>query len=161
MVLFFSDFCRSFVLKVNEKRKKIRKNISTTYIKRSTFTCSILYIMATNAKSTTASSSTRPWRLLNARMIQNFHLVWLDGSIDETNDDYHKSITKLRQVVNTVYTFVNVDECIDFITDINEKCFVIISEEFSPPIISIVQDIFPLSCVYIFRKNNVPHEKVV
>jgi hypothetical protein len=36
---------------------------------------------------------------------------------------------------------------------------VIISEEFSPPIISIVQDIFPLSCVYIFRKNNVPHEK--
>ncbi len=115
--------------------------------------------MATNPKATTASSSTSPRRLLNARMIQNFHLVWLDGSIDEMNDDCHKSITKLRQVVNTVNTFINVDECIDFITDIEEKCFVVISEEFSPPIISIVQDISPVSCVYIFRQNNVLHEK--
>jgi tetratricopeptide (TPR) repeat protein len=156
-------FSRIFVVlsfpRRGRREKKSRKSISTTYIKRSIFTCSTPYIMATNPKATTASSSTSPRRLLNARMIQNFHLVWLDGSIDEMNDDCHKSITKLRQVVNTVNTFINVDECIDFITDIEEKCFVVISEEFSPPIISIVQDISPVSCVYIFRQNNVLHEK--
>jgi tetratricopeptide (TPR) repeat protein len=92
-------------------------------------------------------------------MVQNFHLVWLDGNINETNDDCRNSITKLRQVVNTVNTFADVDECIDFITDMSETCFVIISGEFSPLIISIVQDISPVSCVYIFSKNNVLHEK--
>jgi hypothetical protein len=85
------------------------------------------------ASSTKASSSTGSQRLRNVRMIQNFHLVWLDGSIYETNDDCRNSITKLRQVVNTVNTFVDVDECIDFITDIREKAFLVISGEFSQP----------------------------
>jgi tetratricopeptide (TPR) repeat protein len=92
-------------------------------------------------------------------MVQNFHLVWLDESIDETNDDCRNSITKLWQVVNTVNTFVDVDECIDFITDIGEKAFVVISGEFSQPIISIVQNISQVNCVYIFSKNNVQYEK--
>jgi tetratricopeptide (TPR) repeat protein len=95
----------------------------------------------------------------NARIVQNFHLVWLDGSIDETNDDCRNSITKLRQVVNTVNTFVDVDECIDFITDIGEEAFVVISVEFSQPTISIVQNISQVNCVYIFSKNNVQYEK--
>ncbi len=71
-------------------------------------------------------------RQLNTPVVQNFHLVWLDGDIDEVNDDgYRDSITKLRQVVNTVNTFDDVDECIDFITDINEKTFMVISQELS------------------------------
>jgi hypothetical protein len=65
----------------------------------------------------------------------------------------------LRQVVNTVNTFINVDECIDFITDIGEKTFVVISGEFSQPIVSIVQDISQVNCVYIFSNNNVQYEK--
>jgi hypothetical protein len=80
------------------------------------------------ASSTKASSSTGSQRLRNVRMVQNFHLVWLDGSIDETNDDYRNSIMKLRQVINTVNTFVDVDECIDFINGIKqERAFVISS----------------------------------
>src|SRR5271155_2540228 len=114
---------------------------------------------STTASSTKAPSNTKSQQLRNVRMVQNFHLVWLDGNINETNDDCRNSITKLRQVVNTVNTFVNVDECIDFITDINEKCFVVISGEFNPSIISIIQDIVQVSCIYIFCKNNVPHEK--
>ncbi len=113
--------------------------------------------MATKTKLTTASSSTRLRRPPNARMGQNFHLVWLDGSIDETNDDCRNSITKLRQVVNTVNTFVDADECIGFITDIGEKAFLVISGEFSQPIISIVQNISQVNCVYIFSKNNVQY----
>jgi tetratricopeptide (TPR) repeat protein len=92
-------------------------------------------------------------------MIQNFHLVWLDGSIDETKDDCRNSITKLRQVVNTVNTFVAADECIDFITDIKEKVFMVISAEFSLSIISIIQAIPQVICVYVFTDNNVPYEK--
>jgi tetratricopeptide (TPR) repeat protein len=115
--------------------------------------------MATKTKLTTASSSTSLRPAPNARIVQNFHLVWLDGSIDVTNDDCRNSITKLRQVVNTVNTFVDVDECIDFITDIGEKAFVVISGEFSLSIISVIQAILQVSCAYIFPENNVPYEK--
>jgi tetratricopeptide (TPR) repeat protein len=142
-----------------KKEKKSRKNIPTFDIKRSIFTYSTMSIMATKTKSKTPSSSTRPRRVPNARIVQNFHLVWLDGSIDETNNDCHNSITKLRQVVNTVNIFVDVDECIDFITDIKEKVFMVISGEFSPSIISVIQAISQVSCVYIFSENNVLYEK--
>ena len=114
--------------------------------------------MATNTKSTMASMSTKPQRLANARMVQNFHLVWLDGSIDENNDDCRNSITKLRQVVNTVNTFIDADECIDFITDIKETAFMVISGELSQRIIPIVQDIPQVSCIYIFCENNLHYE---
>jgi hypothetical protein len=41
-------------------------------------------------------------------MVQNFHLVWLDGSIDEeNNDDCRNSIRKLGQFFNA---FTNVEE---------------------------------------------------
>ncbi len=106
-----------------------------------------------------APSNARPRRLLSVRMVQNFHLVWLDGSIDEVNDeDCRNFIMNLRQVVNTVNTFIDVDECIDFITDIKEKAFMVISEEFSQTIIPIVQDISQVHCIFIFCKNNVPYE---
>jgi hypothetical protein len=107
--------------------------------------------------------SRRPRRPPNVRMVQNFHLIWLDGSIDETNDeDSRKSITKLRQVVNTVNTFTDGDECIDYITDIMvEKTFLIVSETFSDIIIPIARDIPQVISIYIISNNNARHEQWV
>ncbi len=123
--------------------------------------------MATNRKSTTAatsmkSSSTRRRRPRNVRMVQNFHLVWLDGSIDEiNNDDCRNSITELREVVNTVNKFTDMDECIDFITDIkDEMTFMIISGAFSPIIVPVVEAISQVSSVYIVCENKTQHEKL-
>src|SRR6202044_1331066 len=96
-------------------------------------------------KSKTATAlaeppNTRPSR---RRMVQNFLLIWLDGSIDEVNNDHcRNSIIKLRQVVNDVNTFTDIDECVDFITNITqEKVFLIISGTFSQIIVPLVQDI--------------------
>jgi tetratricopeptide (TPR) repeat protein len=116
--------------------------------------------MATKTKSTTASSSTRPRRVPNARIVQNFHLVWLDGSINETNDDCRNSITKLRQVVNTVNTFVDVDECIDFINGIKqERAFVISSSALGKTTVPMVHDKPQVNAIYIFCGNKGHHEK--
>ncbi len=66
--------------------------------------------MATHTKSTTILLNTRPGHLSDARMVQNFHIVLLDRSIDEGNNDgCRNSIMKLRQIVNTVNTFTDVD----------------------------------------------------
>jgi tetratricopeptide (TPR) repeat protein len=66
----------------------------------------------------------------------------------------------LRQVVNTVNTFTDADECINFITDINEeKTFIIVSGAFSQIMIPIIQEISQVSSVYIFCKNKAWHEQ--
>jgi tetratricopeptide (TPR) repeat protein len=118
--------------------------------------------MATNKKLTMAATSIEASSMRRHRpMVQNFHLVWLDGSIDEiNNDDCRNSITKLRQIVNTVNTFTDVNECIDFITDIkDEMTFMIISEAFSPIIVPVVEAISQVSSVYIVCENKASHEK--
>jgi hypothetical protein len=107
--------------------------------------------------------STRPRRPPHAQMIQNFQLVWLDGSIDEVNSgDCRNSIAKLRQVVNTVNTFIDVDECIDFINGIKEeKTFLISSGALSQTTVPIVHDKPQVNAIYIFCGNKTRHEKWV
>jgi Tfp pilus assembly protein PilF len=97
----------------------------------------------------------------NARLGQNFCLVWLDGSIDEiNNDDSRRCITQLRQVVNTVNTFINVDECIEFINGLKEKkTFMISSGALGQAIVRAVHDKPQVITIYIFCGNKTHHEK--
>jgi hypothetical protein len=94
-------------------------------------------------------------RIPYTRNIQNFLLVWLTSNIDEVNNvDFISSITKLRQVANVVEMFTDVDECVDFITDMeNEQIFMISSETLDQTMVSIVQDITQVNSVYIFRRQ--------
>jgi hypothetical protein len=56
-------------------------------------------------------------RKSHPRIIQNFRLVWLDSS----NDDSINTVTKLREVVIAVKKFIDVDGCMDFITELMSK----------------------------------------
>jgi len=64
------------------------------------------------------------------------------------SDDHIDAISKLRGVVNKIYPFTDVDECIDFITDIEEeKVFMIFSGPFELATVAIVHDLsFFLLC---------------
>ena len=115
-------------------------------------------MMTTATKSTTAPPVMKLRRLLNARLVQNFHLVWLDENIDDTNDDCLNSIAKLQEVINTVNTFNDVDECIDFVTEMKGKAFMIISAELSQTVISLVHDISHINCIYILCQNDLSYE---
>jgi len=107
----------------------------------------------TSIPLSTASTTLR--RQLNIPVVQNFHLVWLDESIDEdNNDECCESIVKLRQIVNTTNTFTDVDECIDFITDIeHELCIMLVSEFFFEIIAFIIPEIRQITSVFIYRRN--------
>ena len=95
-------------------------------------------------------------------MVQNFLLLWLDGNIDEiNNDDCRNSITKLRQVVNTVNTFTDANECIDFINGIKEETiFMISSGAFGQTTVPVVHDKSQISTIYIFCGNKSRHENL-
>lgn len=106
------------------------------------------------------NSTTVLRRLLRTRILQNFHLVWLDENINDDSDDYQNSITQLQQVVNTVNIFTDTDECIDFVTDITEEAtLMIVSEVFSRDIFSVVQDIFQIKSIYVTCKNKTEVEQ--
>ncbi len=56
--------------------------------------------------------------------------------------------------------FTDVDECIDFITDIeDEKIFMICSGELGKTKASVVYDIAKINCIYIFCKHKERHEQ--
>jgi len=97
---------------------------------------------------------------LTERVIQNFHLVWLDSRISETDDDYRNYIQKLKEIVNTVNTFVSVDQCIDFISEIpDETAFMITSGALTQTAVSVIDNMTQISGIYIFCGNEARHEK--
>ena len=106
------------------------------------------------------NSNTSKHKQPTGRIIQNFHLVWLDANINEKDDDFCNSITKLRQVVNTVNTFVDADKCIDFINTIqDETTFMIISGALGQTIVPTIHSKKQISDICIFCGNKVWHEK--
>jgi tetratricopeptide (TPR) repeat protein len=118
-----------------------------------------------NTKSTTIASSVEHTsielpRRPSARTVQNFLVVWLDGNIDEDNDDYQNTITKLREVVNTVNTFTDVTECVNFVADIKtEKVFMIASGALGQTIVPVLHDMAQVSVIYIFCEDKARHEQ--
>ncbi|CAF4609228.1 unnamed protein product, partial [Rotaria sp. Silwood2] len=94
------------------------------------------------------------------RIIQNFLLVWFDANFDESKDDYKKSIQHLHDILATVTTFTDIDECIDFLTDIdNEKAFMIVSSALGQHIIPVIQECPQLISIYVFSVNQSIHEE--
>ncbi|CAF4495892.1 unnamed protein product, partial [Rotaria sp. Silwood2] len=106
-------------------------------------------------------TSIRQRRSLNACMVQNFLLVWLDSSIDpENNNDCKNTISKLKEVVSSVNTFTDADECIDFINDLKQdRVFMIVSGTLGQTTIPIIHEMLQLSTVFIFCANPVRHEE--
>ena len=91
----------------------------------------------------------------------NLLLVWLDTNIGLVNNsDCYKTIVELRQVANSIKTFTDSDQCIDFITDIdNEKIFMIISGTLGETLVPIIHDLCQISVIYIFCRDEIKHKQ--
>jgi len=87
-----------------------------------------------------------------SRILPNVYLVWLH----DHNDDSLESIAHLRQVIDIVHIFHNIDECIDFITDRpDETVYMITSETYAKQLLVVTADISQLKSVYIFHQNGI------
>jgi tetratricopeptide (TPR) repeat protein len=93
------------------------------------------------------------------RVAQNFRLIWLDTNIDESDDGCRHSIAQLRRFVTTIDTFTDVDQCIDFLTEIKqEKVLMIMSSDLGQYLISLIHDVPQLTSVYVFCATEFLHE---
>jgi hemerythrin-like domain-containing protein len=123
-----------------------------------------------NQKSATTAASGRAAMIITdstavlpqvaSHLLQNFLLIWLDANLDEAKEDFENSIQHLRCVVATIATFTDVDECIDFLSDIeNEKVFMIVSGALGQHLIPEIQAWQQLQSIYIFCDNQSIHEE--
>src|SRR5579862_166722 len=96
----------------------------------------------------------------NIRMVQNVLLIWLHSNINDSSADCRNAITQLRRVVNTINTFTDGDQCIEFINSINDnKACMIISGSFGQHVIARVHDMFQVDSIFIFCGNQKRHEQ--
>ena len=81
------------------------------------------------------------------RIVQNFHLIWLNPNTDQSSE----TMNQLQTIFQTIHKFNHVDQCIDFLTDIQcEKTFMIISNSSNQKLISLIHDISQLYSIYIY-----------
>ncbi|CAF4664648.1 unnamed protein product, partial [Rotaria sp. Silwood2] len=112
----------------------------------------------TNASNRAATVLPRPRR----QFLQNFLLIWLDADFDESKGEYKKPIQHLQNILAIVTTFTDVDECIDFLTDIHdEKVFMIVSGALAQRLIPEIQECPQLTSIYVLCDNQSTHEKWV
>jgi tetratricopeptide (TPR) repeat protein len=106
--------------------------------------------------ATASSNVTHP----RQRIAQNVRLIWLDAKIDLSNKDCQTMFSELRNVVNDVHIFTQRDDCIDFLTEIDDmKAFLIVERTLSQQILSLIHDIPQLDDVYIFSNKKFDHKQ--
>jgi tetratricopeptide (TPR) repeat protein len=115
------------------------------------------------AKAEQASAHSKratPGRRINIQMVQNVLLVWLDNNIDDNNNDCRNTITQLRRAVNTINTFTDGQECVQFLEDIQDnKVCMIISGALGQHIVPRVHDMSQVDSIFIFCGNRKYHEQ--
>ncbi|CAF3326144.1 unnamed protein product, partial [Rotaria socialis] len=94
------------------------------------------------------------------RGIQTLWLVWLDSNIDETKDDCCRMITKLREIANTVNMFTDPDQCIQFLTDINDgKALLIVSGSFGQHVVPKIHNMPNIHAIFVFCGDKSRHKQ--
>ena len=98
-------------------------------------------------------------RLARFRIAEQILVVWLDVNINDANKETRLSIRKLQHIVNSVKTFHDTNECIDFLTDLkNETVYMIISNDFIQWILPLINDIPQLHAIYHYDSNHTQPE---
>jgi tetratricopeptide (TPR) repeat protein len=94
------------------------------------------------------------------RIVQNFLLIWMDASIDQSKKDCQNTLAQLRNIVNDVHLFTDPDQCVDFLSDIKDmNAFIIADGSLGQHTIPLMHDIPQLDSIYIFCGNKSRHEE--
>ena len=114
----------------------------------------------TTPSSTHSKDASRRGGRINVHIVQNVLLIWLDASIDRNTNDCQNTIIHLRRTVNTIQTFTNDQECLQFLEDIvDEKACMIISGALGQQIVPRIHDLSQVDSIFILCANKRYHEE--
>src|ERR1700728_362252 len=121
-----------------------------------TFKSTITSSMDVVTTAPTSSGALHP----KQRIVQNFLLIWVDASINESKQNCQHTLAQLRSVVNDIRIFVQWDEAIDFLTDVHDmKVFLLLGDTFGQQIVPLIHNIPQLDGIYIFCETPSGHEQ--
>ncbi|CAF1273273.1 unnamed protein product [Adineta steineri] len=105
----------------------------------------------------TASYARQP----RQRMTPNYLLLWVETTINQTNEHYENTLKQIRTITGDANVFTQRDACIDFLTNSPEdiKSFLIVKDTMSQQIMPLINDIPQLDGVYIFNDIKTLHEE--
>jgi hypothetical protein len=107
--------------------------------------------------ATTASSTTVHNK---QRIVQNFLLIWVDASIDQSKKDCQNTLAQLRNIVNDVNICTEPEQCVQFLKGIDkEKAFVITSGSLGQHLVPNIHAMPQTDAIYIFCSNTSRHEE--
>ena len=94
------------------------------------------------------------------RIRQAYLLILVDEDIDENNDDYRNTLAELRKVVREVKACRTPEQCIEYLTKMDEdKAFVISSAALGRQLAPKITEITKLNAIYIFGSNRAEVEE--
>ncbi|CAF2033686.1 unnamed protein product [Rotaria magnacalcarata] len=92
------------------------------------------------------AQNTRP----RHRPFQDYLIIWLDLNLDRTSTYYESRLAQIQVVCSDMYIFTERDECVDFLTDAdNKKTFLILEDYVGKEIIPLIHDIPYIDSIYI------------
>ncbi|CAF1504670.1 unnamed protein product [Adineta steineri] len=94
------------------------------------------------------------------RIIQNYLLIWVDETIDQTKKDCQNTLKQFGAAVNDVIMFNQPYECIQFLDQTNdEQAFVITSGSLGKNLVPEIHGMPNLDAIYIFCGNVSYHQQ--
>ncbi|CAF3622063.1 unnamed protein product [Rotaria socialis] len=118
---------------------------------------------STVPKSTVSAASSRATRSgaipPRRRMAQNYLVIWVDGNIDQNNNDCRSTLAQLRAVVSDVNVCTSPEQCAQFLNEIDDgKAFIISSGELGQSLVNDIHSLPKVDAIYIFCGNKTRHE---
>ncbi|CAF1474301.1 unnamed protein product [Rotaria sordida] len=93
-------------------------------------------------------------------LVQNYFLLWLDGNLDESNEDFQNSIKQLQLTVDTIEKFRDANECLHYISNFkNQKAFLIVSGALTENVLPRVHGMPQIYAIYIFCRKKSKYEQ--
>ncbi|CAF4527924.1 unnamed protein product [Rotaria socialis] len=84
------------------------------------------------------------------KMTQNYVVIWVDNNIDLEKQDYKSTMMQLHSVADRLYTFTELDECVDFLTEIHgQKVLPVVPDSIDQKTVPLTHDIPHVDSVYI------------
>ena len=82
---------------------------------------------------------------------ETYTMIWLRTNFDINNDNFEIQ-KKLKRVINDFKSFDDLDECIDYLSDlIDEKVIFIVADTIGCIIIPFISDFPQLKSIYIYK----------
>ena len=89
-------------------------------------------------------------------IIQKFLLIWLDVKVDSSkgDDTFSHLTTDLHVAVSNIYTFMDIDECIEFLADIeHQKAFILVCDEVRDNVMPFLHQIPQTALQHLFCRT--------